>query len=101
MSIKTAIFAGSIVLFALAPLPARAMDGVMMKDGKMMMMKDGQATAPMSTDMSMSDGTKVTTSGVVMMKNGTQEKLKNGEMMLMNGHVMKGGKAMPMKPESE
>ncbi len=79
--------------------PARAMDGVIMKNGQMMMMKDGKATAPMPTDIAMPDGTKVTTSGVVKMKDGEEKHLGNGDMMLMNGHLMKGGKAMPMQPE--
>jgi hypothetical protein len=78
--------------------PLFAADGVIMKDGKMMMMKDGKATAPMPTDMPMTNGTTVTTSGVVKMKGGAEKHLNNGEMMLMNGHIMKGGKAMPMQP---
>jgi hypothetical protein len=43
-------------------------DGVMMKDGKMMMMKDGKTMA-MTHSMTMSDGTKVTKKGMVMMPN--------------------------------
>jgi hypothetical protein len=47
----------SISLFA-SGLSAAGMDGVMMKDGKMMMMKDGKPSGAMDHDMSMSDGTK-------------------------------------------
>ena len=96
MSTKVLALAGLLILCS---LPAGAADGVLMKDGKMMMMKDGKATAPMTADMPMPDGTMVTTSGVVKMKDGETKQLNNGEMMLMNGHIMKGGKAMPMQPE--
>jgi hypothetical protein len=94
----------NLMLVALAvaitlPRPVGAMDGVVMKDGRMMMMKDGRATAPMTVDMTMRDGTKVTTSGVVKMRDGEEKQLSNGAMMLMNGHIMKGGKAVPMQPQ--
>ena len=76
-----------------------ALDGVVMKDGHMMMMKDGRAIERMTADLTMTDGTKVTTSGVVKMRDGEERQLSNGAMMLMNGHLMKGGKAMPMLPQ--
>ena len=91
-----------LVAFALAmilPSQVGAMDGVVMQDGRMMMMKDGRATEQMTADITMSDGTKVTTSGVVKMRDGEEKQLNNGAMMLMNGHIMKGGKAVPMQQE--
>ena len=96
MSTKVLVLAGLLILCS---LPAGAADGVIMKDGKMMMMTGGKATGPMTADMPMPDGTTVTTSGVVKMKSGEEKHLENGEMMLMNGHIMKGGKATPMQPE--
>src|SRR5215472_14956692 len=92
----------TLVAFAMAmtlPRVVAAMDGVVMKDGRMMMMKDGRATEPMTADITMPDGTKVTTSGVVKMRDGQEQQLNNGAMMLMNGHLMKGGKPVPMEPE--
>ena len=91
-----------LVAFALAmilPSLVGAMDGVVMQDGRMMMMKDGRVTEAMTADITMSDGTKVTTSGVVKMRDGEEKQLNNGAMMLMNGHIMKGGKAVPMQQE--
>ena len=91
-----------LIAFAMAmtlPRVVGAMDGVVMRDGRMMMMKDGRATEPMTADITMPDGTKVTTSGVVKMRDGKEKQLNNGAMMLMNGHIMKGGKAMPMQPQ--
>ena len=75
-----------LVAFALAmtlPGLVAAMDGVVMKDGHMMMMKDGSATERMTADITMTDGTKVTTSGVVKMRDGEEKQLSNGAMMLI------------------
>jgi hypothetical protein len=88
----------ALALAMTLPRLVGAMEGVVMKDGRMMMMKDGRATEPMTVDMTMPDGTKVTTSGVVRMRDGEEKQLNNGTMMLMNGHIMTGGKAVPMQP---
>ena len=66
-------------------------DCVHMKDGKMMMMKDGKEMA-MDKDMTMSDGSKVTTAGEHVMKDGKKMKLKDGDMVMMDGSMMSGGK---------
>ncbi len=76
-------------------------DGVMMQNGKMMMMKEGKMMGPMQSDMTMSDGTKMMTDGTMMMKDGTKMNMKEGQMMmmdgkLMEGKMMKGGKGMGM-----
>ena len=99
MFIRILVFALMLIFSSPFATMIFAADGVIMKDGKMMMMKDGKPTAPMTADMPMPDGTTVTTSGVIKMKSGQEEQLKNGEMMLMNGHILKGGKATPMQPE--
>jgi hypothetical protein len=85
----------SISLFA-SGLSAAGMDGVMMKDGKMMMMKDGKPSGAMDHDMSMSDGTKVMANGMVKMKDGKEMQMKDGMIMMMDGKMMEGGKAMEM-----
>lgn len=94
--ILTAVVLLSASLFA-PRLMAADMSGVMMKDGKMMMMKDGQATEQMKNDMTMPDGTKVMTNGMVKMKDGKEMHMKDGQMMMMDGKMMEGGKAMEMK----
>jgi hypothetical protein len=77
-------------------------NGVMMKDGKMMVMKDNQMM-PMTSDMTMSNGTMVMTDGTVKMKSGKTMTLKNGECVYMNGKVgtmMKmGDKKMKRMPK--
>ena len=90
----------SIFLFSLsATTPFAAdMDGVMMHDGRMMMMKAGHPATPMDHEVTMSDGTKVEVDGTVKSKDGKEFHLQNGEMIMMDGHLMKGGKAITMSP---
>jgi len=65
-------------------------DCVHMKGGKMMMMKDGKEMV-MDNDMTMSDGSKVTTAGEHVTKDGKKMKLKDGDMVMMDGSMMSGG----------
>ena len=92
----TAILVLCASLFA-SRLMAAEMQGIMMKEGKMMMMMDGKATGPMEHEMTMSDGTKVMANGTVKMKDGKEMHMKEGQMMMMDGKMMEGGKAMEMK----
>ncbi len=73
-------------------------DGVMMKDGKMWMSKNGQSMA-MDKEMTMKNGTKVMTDGSYVNKAGKRMKMKNGEAMDMEGKMMKAdhGAMTPMK----
>jgi hypothetical protein len=95
VSLIAAIFLLS--LFANAP-PAAEMDGVMMHGGQMMMMKAGHPATAMDHEVTMSDGTKVEVDGTVKSKDGKIFHLQNGEMIMMDGHLMKGGKATTMSP---
>lgn len=64
-------------------------DHLMLKEGKMWVMKDGKTTA-MTQDMVMSDGTMVSTSGTVTSaKDGTSIILANGDSVDMDGIVTK------------
>jgi hypothetical protein len=91
----TVIFLSSLLITA----PALAdMDGVMMSGGKMMMMKAGQPATAMDHEVTMSDGTIVSIDGTVKPKDGRKFHLQNGEMIMMDGHFMKGGKATGMAP---
>ena len=94
-SLIAAIFLFS--LFATAP-SAADMDGVMMHGGKMMMMKAGHPAIAMDHEVTMSDGTKVEVDGSVKSKDGKIFHLQNDEMIMMDGHLMKGGKATTMNP---
>ena len=88
-----------VVLSQAAAAPfafAADMDGVMMHDGKMMMMKAGHPATAMDHDVTMSDGTVVSVDGTVKTKDGKTFRLRNGEMIMMDGHLMRGGKPAAM-----
>jgi hypothetical protein len=95
LAVALAIGAWGFLLFAPA-LIAAGMDGVMMSDGKMMTMHEGKPMGPMEHQMTMSNGTTVMPDGTVKMKDGAQTHMKNGQMIMMDGHIMEGGKAMGM-----
>lgn len=75
-------------------------DCVHMKDGKMMMMHDGKEM-PMDKEMTMKDGSKVTTAGEHIMKDGKKMKLKDGDMVMMDGTMMAGGMKEGEKSEKK
>jgi hypothetical protein len=66
----------------------KSMDGYMMKDGKVMMMKDGK-TSQVDADVALSDGTKIMKDGSVMKKDGSKMMMKNGDSMDMSGMMRK------------
>jgi hypothetical protein len=91
-------------LLAMPCRPARSiaagMDGVIMQRGKMMMMKAGKAMDPMTASMTMSNGAVVMVNGTVKLPGGQELRLKEGQMMMMDGTIMEGGKPKPMmKPQ--
>jgi hypothetical protein len=91
------LIAAIFLLSLLATARAADMDGVMMHDGKMMMMmKAGHPATAMDHAVTMSDGTIVEVDGTVKSKDGKTFLLQNGEIIMMDGHLMKGGKAAPM-----
>ncbi|MCW3124879.1 MAG: hypothetical protein JWO03_537 [Bacteroidetes bacterium] len=61
---------------------------VMMKNGKMMEMKDGNWVGLIS-DKTMTNGTKVMTDGTVVMKDGTKKTLANGDCVKPDGMMHK------------
>ena len=67
-------------------MPAKA--HIMMKEGKLWVMKDGK-TMMMEKDMTMSNGTMVSTAGNVTMINGKTMMMKNGDSIDMDGMMMK------------
>jgi hypothetical protein len=87
----------ALFLFTSA-LIAADMDGVMMRDGLMMLMKHGKAAMPMDSDVTMTNGTVVSPDGTITLKGGREFRMHNGEMMMMDGHLMKGGAPAGMEP---
>src|SRR5678810_532641 len=61
-------------------------DCVMMKDGKVMVMKGGKNMS-LEQDMTLSNGTTVMPDGTVKMKDGTTKMLKEDEYLSMDGKM--------------
>lgn len=61
-------------------------DCVVMQDGKMMAVRNGDTTA-MDSNMTMRNGAVVMTDGTLKMKNGKTMQLKNGDCVMMDGTV--------------
>ncbi|MCW1886016.1 hypothetical protein OKA04_14860 [Luteolibacter flavescens] len=85
---------------------AAAKDGIAMKDGKVVTVKDGNKT-DLTEEATLKDGTKVGKDGSVVSPNGTQWSLKNGEFLdwdgkfsvyfIADGVVRKDGKVWLVK----
>jgi hypothetical protein len=76
--------------------------GVIMKDGKLLMMKDGQTTQ-LTSDLTLDNGAIVTADGNIKSKDGTVTTLKEGEYVTMEGMLSstkKGEKENRMKKEA-
>ncbi|MCA1758695.1 MAG: hypothetical protein LC658_02905 [Bacteroidales bacterium] len=63
-------------------------DGVMMQNGKMMKVKNGQKTALQDNTMTMSNGTKIMSDGTCIKKDGTKTTMKEGQHMDMSGNMV-------------
>lgn len=61
-------------------------DSVMMKDGKIVIVRNGKLF-PMDLDMTMTDGTKVTTKGSVLRPDGTVHQMQEGEIINKTGEI--------------
>lgn len=61
-------------------------DHYMMKDGKLMMDKNGTMSA-VDNNVTLSNGTTISTDGKVTWKNGKTQTLQNGERMGSNGKI--------------
>ena len=69
--------------------------GFEMKDGKMLMVDEKAKTmSPMEKNAVLNDGTRVTTDGKVIRKDGTLFMLNEGESIWMDGSFMKAGEMM-------
>jgi hypothetical protein len=77
-----------------------AQNGVAMKSGKMVIMKNGQPVGSLTKDMTMADGTSVTPSGLVTKSDGSTASLREGDYIMMSGASNKklSWKAKPISP---
>lgn len=69
-------------------------DGVMMQNGKIMQVKNGQMSIS-ENDMTMSNGTKIMSDGTLFNNDGTKTMLEEGQ------HIDMSGNMTPMKTNNE
>jgi hypothetical protein len=69
-------------------------DGVMMQNGKLIQVKDGQVTT-VEEDLTLKNGTKIKSDGTYIKKDGSKMTLKEGERFDMAGNVI------PMKDRTD
>ena len=78
-------------------------DCVMMKDGKMMVMKGGKKM-DMETEMTLTNGSTINTEGMLTKQDGKTKQLKNGDGLYMDGKMVakmnKSGMRKKVKTES-
>jgi uncharacterized protein DUF6799 len=79
--------------FLASPVFAAEKDGVTMKDGKMWRLQDGKEVGRMDRETTMANGTKVMMNGKMMMKDGKEGQLQEGQIMMLDGKMIEGGKA--------
>ena len=70
--------------------PQMTEDCVMMRDGKMVVIKDGERM-PMDEDIVMPNGTLVMKDGTCVMLYGVKRVMREGEQMDMEGNMIKSG----------
>ena len=81
----------SLSFFASSGMAAEK-DGVIMKDGKMWRLQDGKEIGRMDRETTMSNGTRVMMNGKMMMKDGKEGQLQEGQIMMLDGKLIEGGK---------
>lgn len=75
-------------------------DGFMLKDGKMVTVTNGKLTA-MESDVTLPNGTVVMSTGYFMKKDGLKTELKEGELIDMNGKLVKADDAADPKTSTD
>ncbi|MGY2130639.1 DUF6799 domain-containing protein [Hymenobacter sp. HD11105] len=61
-------------------------DGVTLKEGKVLVTQMGRTT-PLSQDLSLTNGTKITPTGTVTTPAGVSSQLQEGDMMSLSGRI--------------
>ena len=80
------------VSFLAAPAMAVEKDGVMMKSGKMIRVTEGKEIGRMDRETTMSNGTRVTMNGKMLMKDGKEVQLQEGQVVMLDGKFVEGSK---------
>ena len=86
--LSLSIAAASGLAFAQSQQGGPSSDGYVIQGGKVMVTKGGK-TAPMESDTTLSDGTKIMKDGTVVRKDGTKSMMKDGDRLDMSGAMRK------------
>jgi hypothetical protein len=78
--------------FLAVPAMAVEKDGIMMKAGKMVRVSEGKEIGRMDRETTMSNGTRVTMNGKMLMKDGKEVQLQEGQVVMLDGKLIEGGK---------
>ena len=78
--------------FLAVPAMAVEKDGVMMKSGKMVRVTEGKEIGRMDRETTMSNGTRVMMNGKMLMKDGKEIQLQEGQAVMLDGKLVEGAK---------
>lgn len=78
--------------FLASPVVAAEKDGVMMKSGKIVRMQDGLDIGRMDREMTMRNGTRVMMNGKMVMKDGKEMQLAEGQAVMLDGKLIEASK---------
>jgi len=85
---------GLAVLLSFGLFAQENPDGVMMKDGKMVVIKNGKITM-MGRDITFSNGSKVMNDGTLVQSDGSKKMMQEGEYRDMSGNTIKNMYLIP------
>ena len=80
------------VSFLAVPAMAVEKDGIMMKAGKVVRTSEGKEIGRMDRETTMSNGTRVTMNGKMLMKDGKEVQLQEGQAVMLDGKFVEGSK---------
>ncbi|MEO8341608.1 MAG: DUF6799 domain-containing protein [Nitrospirota bacterium] len=78
--------------FLASPVVAAEKDGVMMKAGKVVRMQDGLDIGRMDRETTMRNGTRVLMNGKMVMKDGKEMQLAEGQAVMLDGKLVEASK---------
>jgi len=85
------------VSFLVSSVVAAEKDSIMMKDGKIWRLHDGKEIGRMDRETTMSNVTRVMMNGKIVMKDGKESQLQEGQSMMLDGKMKEGDKDMKME----
>ena len=90
------LIASALAFFSISNSSAADMDGVMMSGGRIVLMQNGKPSTVLEHELTLQDGSTLKPDGTVLRKDGSVIHLQQGQVIMLDGHIMQGGKATPM-----